>query len=90
MPVTLNDFFPIFEKDEPQSKDYLLLKQVNEYYENLLKDALKVYEVARKARSKGLDPTDDVEIPIVRNMAERVEKIMNINGLASRILELEE
>jgi len=90
MHVTLDNFFSIFKKSEEENKNYLLLKQVTDYYENLVKNALKVYEVAKNARKLGLDPTDDVEIPIARNMAERVEKMIGIEGIAERIIELEE
>ena len=59
------------------------------YFERLeagLEDALAV---ARRARERGGDPTDDVEIPIAKDMADRVENILEIDGVAERVRELE-
>ncbi|PSP82195.1 hypothetical protein BRC88_00060 [Halobacteriales archaeon QS_4_69_225] len=54
--------------------------------ESGLEDALSV---AREARERGGDPTDDVEIPIARDMADRVENILGIAGVAERVREME-
>ncbi len=59
------------------------------YFERLetgLDDALAV---ARRARERGGDPTDDVEIPIAKDMADRVENILDIDGVAERVREME-
>ena len=55
-----------------------------------------VYSVASKARAKGLDPVDSVEIPLAKNMAERVEGLITAvapqiknAGIVERIYELE-
>jgi DNA polymerase II large subunit len=45
--------------------------------------------VARQAREAGADPTDDVEIPVAKDMADRVENILGIEGVAERVRELE-
>ncbi len=89
MNLTLDKFFPLFDNKE-ENKDYWRIKEIKEYHERLLKELEKVYKIAEEARKKGLDPEPFVEIPIAKNMAERVEKLMNIPGLADRILELEE
>ncbi|MDR9429200.1 MAG: DNA polymerase II large subunit [Natronomonas sp.] len=52
-----------------------------------LEDALTV---AREARQRGGDPTDDVEIPIAKDMADRVENILGIDGVAKRVREMED
>jgi DNA polymerase II large subunit len=66
------------------------------YFENLKKEVDKVYSVMNKARSKGYDPVEKVEIPLAMNMAEKVVGIistiypqMENSGIAERILELE-
>ncbi len=91
MQLKLTDF--IKEKDikeKFEDKGNILLEEIKEYHANLIKELEKAYEIAKKARSKLLDPSPEVEIPIARNMAERVEKLMGIEGLAKRIQELED
>ncbi len=46
-------------------------------------------EVAQAARGLGKDPTTEVEIPLAVDLAERVEKLIGIPGIAARIRELE-
>ncbi len=89
MVVTLDKFFPLFEEEIDRRK-IALLKEIKSYHANLLKEVERAYEIARKARSKALDPSTEVEIPIARNMAERVERLLQIDGIAERIIELEE
>ncbi|WP_369425762.1 hypothetical protein, partial [Methanothrix sp.] len=43
-----------------------------DYFERLERGLGEEMEIARKARSKGLDPELDVEIPIAIDLAERV------------------
>ena len=45
--------------------------------------------VAEQARAQGRDPSTAVEIPIATDMAERVENLLAIDGLATRIRSLE-
>ncbi|MFH1503252.1 MAG: DNA polymerase II large subunit [Candidatus Diapherotrites archaeon] len=66
------------------------------YFENLKKEVDKVYSVASEARSKGYDPSEEVEIPLAMSMAEKVVGListiypqMKNSGIAERILELE-
>ncbi|MGE5831328.1 MAG: DNA-directed DNA polymerase II large subunit [Methanomicrobiales archaeon] len=46
-------------------------------------------EVARAARSKGVDPRLSVEVPVTNDLADRVEALLGIRGVAARIRELE-
>ena len=69
---------------------------MNKYFEEIERETVKTYEVARVARGKGHDPVDDVEIPLTKNMAERVEGIVSVvapqikdSGLAKGIEEYE-
>ncbi|MEM1957919.1 MAG: DNA polymerase II large subunit [Archaeoglobaceae archaeon] len=88
MDVTLDRFFPIFEVEE--DRNVSKLKEIEEYHRMLLEGFEKAYKIAELARSKCLDPEPKVEILIAKDMAERVEKLIGINGIASRIRELEE
>ena len=67
------------------------------YFDSLATSLEKAYLVAEKARKKKLDPVEHVEIPIARNMAERVEGLVSAvvpsikgKGVPDRILMLEE
>ncbi len=59
------------------------------YEKSLMDDLLRAIEVAKEARARGFDPTTDVEIPIASDLADRVEALLNIKGVAARIRELE-
>ncbi len=91
MQLKLTDFMNLYEvrNEEENRRCKLLLEEIKDYHASLLKELNKAYEIARRARAKGLDPSTEVEIPIARNMAERVEQLMKIDGLAERIMELE-
>src|SRR3990167_11408815 len=69
---------------------------MEEYFMSIEKELLRCYSVANEARSKGFDPEDKVDIPLAKNMAERVEGLISAvkpeiigSGLAKRIEELE-
>jgi len=69
---------------------------MKEYHEELNEKLSVVYEIAQKARAKGFDPVNEVEIPIAKNMAERVEGLISVvapqikgSGVVERIEELE-
>ncbi|RXK50426.1 DNA polymerase II large subunit [Halorientalis pallida] len=59
------------------------------YFERLEADLDDAFEVAQAARERGGDPTKDVEIPTARDMADRVENILGIDGVAERVRDLE-
>jgi len=70
---------------------------MDKYFAEIDQDVKKIYEVAEKARKKGFDPADHVEIPLARNMAERVEGLVSAvapqikgSGIVQRIHQLEE
>ena len=60
------------------------------YEKSLLDELHRAIAIAKEARSKGLDPTLDVEIPIASDLADRVEALLGIKGVAARIRELEQ
>lgn len=60
-----------------------------EYFDLLEKGLQDAMNIARAARSLGLDPTTEVEVPLAVDLAERVEKLIGIPGIAARIREME-
>jgi len=71
-------------------------KDIERYFEDINKKVSLAYNKAREARLKGFDPVKDVEIPIAKNMAERVEGLISVvapqiknSGVVERIYELE-
>ncbi len=70
--------------------------EIETYFEKIETGVNKAYEIAKKARLKKYDPSDDVEIILVKNMAEKVEGLVSIispqvkdRGIPLRIIELE-
>ncbi len=66
------------------------------YFQNIELTLKKIYKVAKDARKKGFDPETDIEIPLVKNMAERVEGLISVvapqiigSGVSKRIHQLE-
>jgi DNA polymerase II large subunit len=59
------------------------------YFEELESELDDAFAVANAARERGGDPTTEVEIPVAKDMADRVENILGIDGVAERVRELE-
>ncbi|MHC1625061.1 MAG: DNA polymerase II large subunit, partial [Methermicoccaceae archaeon] len=59
-----------------------------DYFETLEEEFQRALDVASKARKKGFDPEITVEIPPARGIAERVENLLQIPGVAHHITEL--
>ncbi|MEF8775632.1 MAG: DNA polymerase II large subunit [Haloarculaceae archaeon] len=59
------------------------------YFERLEAELETAVDVAGRAREAGGDPVADVEIPVARDMADRVENILGIDGVAERVRELD-
>jgi len=71
-------------------------EEMKVYFDMLNEETNKAYLIANKARAKGYDPEDKVDIPLARNMAERVEGLISVaapqligKGVPQRIHELE-
>ncbi|MFA5173914.1 MAG: DNA polymerase II large subunit [Candidatus Pacearchaeota archaeon] len=67
-----------------------------EYFASLSEEIQKNYEVARQARARGLDPVDEVEVPLALTMAAKVVRLiatiypqLDREDIINRILELE-
>ena len=66
------------------------LRPVDErYFERIEAELDRAFAVANTARERGDDPTRAVEIPVAQDMADRVENILGIDGVAERVRELE-
>ena len=71
-------------------------QKLDRYFKEIDEKIAFVYKVAKAARKKGYDPVADVEIPLVFDMAERVEGLISVvapkivgSGVSTRIKELE-
>ncbi len=71
-------------------------KEMELYFARLDDGVTKAYSLATKARVQGYDPEEKVDIPVARDMAERVEGLMSAaapqligSGMIQRIIELE-
>ncbi|WP_254536572.1 DNA-directed DNA polymerase II large subunit [Halomarina litorea] len=59
------------------------------YFERLESRLDEAFAVAEEAKKRGGDPEPEVEIPVAKDMADRVENILGIEGVAERVRELE-
>ena len=71
-------------------------EQINNYFKEIERKVETAYNTANKARKLGLDPEEQVSVPLAKNMAERVEGLIGVlvpgimnSGLSNRIQELE-
>jgi len=62
--------------------------EYEKYFSNIEKEVKVLYEIAKKARSKGLDPAMEPESQVAKDLAERVENLVGPPGVAGRIREL--
>ncbi|MDN5358770.1 MAG: polymerase large subunit [Candidatus Diapherotrites archaeon] len=62
--------------------------EIKAYFDRLLDQAVREWEIAEKARAKGLDPKDEVEVKPAVRMSERAEALLGVPGLAKRYEEL--
>jgi len=70
--------------------------EMKSYFNTIKSDVSIIYEIAREARSRLLDPTDHVEVPLAEDVCARVEGLVSTlipallgSGLAQRLRELE-
>ena len=80
---------------EKENRDGLT-KETELYFESISNDIQKNYDVAGKARAKGLDPVDEVEVPLALTMAAKVVRLiatkypqLDNEEIINRLLELE-
>ena len=61
--------------------------RVKKYFKSILKTVEKEYKIAVSARNKKIDPSDHPESEFTWDMAERIEKMFKLKGLAKLIRE---
>jgi len=71
-------------------------QKLDRYFKEIDEKISFAYKAAKAARKKGYDPVADVEVPLVFDMAERVEGLISVvapkivgSGVSTRIKELE-
>src|SRR3989338_11245011 len=71
-------------------------EKMQKYFSEIEEGVNTAYKIANKARSQGYDPEDKVEIPLAKDISERVEGLISIvapqivnSGIVQRIKELE-
>ncbi|MFQ5474288.1 MAG: DNA polymerase II large subunit [Candidatus Nanoarchaeia archaeon] len=69
---------------------------MQKYFDRLQESCKKEFNIATKARERGYDPAEKVEVQIAANMAERVVGLISVvapqiinSGIVERIIELE-
>ncbi len=60
-------------------------KDLKDYTDFLWDQVKQGYELAKNVRSLGMDVVDSVEIPLASDMADRIEELIDIRGIASDI-----
>ncbi len=60
-----------------------------QYFNALESELNRAIDLANRARANGADPIPTIEIPIAKDLADRVEKLLAIEGVAKRLRELE-
>ena len=66
-----------------------MIKGINHYFEQLESELETCFTIASEARKNGEDPSLSPEILPARDLAERVENLIGIPGLAQRIRQLD-
>ncbi|GFO97972.1 DNA polymerase II large subunit [groundwater metagenome] len=59
------------------------------YFNTLETELNRAIDLANRARANGADPSPSIEIPIAKDLADRVEKLIGVEGVAKRLRELE-
>lgn len=62
--------------------------EMKAYFQRLEDEVIELYKVAEKAREKGLDPELEPEIHLAKDVAGKVEGLIEIKGIADRIRSL--
>ncbi|MFB0557797.1 MAG: DNA polymerase II large subunit [Candidatus Bathyarchaeia archaeon] len=63
--------------------------EYREYFKSLEQGVKELYEIAERARSKGMDPALEPEPQITRDISERIEKLIGPPGIGERMRQLE-
>ena len=63
---------------------------MQQYFNDLESKLRREMDIANEARSRDRDPKPFVEIPLAKDLADRVENLIGVKGTAERIRVLEE
>ncbi len=77
------------ENVEAENAAHIKDPEIQAYHDLLEGKLQEAMKIAGAARAQGNDPEENVEILIARDIAERVEKLLGIEGVAEKIRELE-
>jgi DNA polymerase II large subunit len=58
---------------------------MREYFEEIESKLHREIDIANSARSKGRDPKPHIEIPLAKDLADRVENLIGVKGVAEQI-----
>ena len=64
--------------------------ELDQYFDDLVRSLDECIEIAGRAREQGYDPETVVEIPVARDLAERVENLVGPKGIAQLIRDASE
>jgi DNA polymerase II large subunit len=64
--------------------------EMQEYFNALESELARAMDLANRARQNGADPVPFVEIPLAEDLADRVEQLIGVKGVAARLRKLEE
>jgi DNA polymerase II large subunit len=64
-------------------------EEMHEYFNELEARLKEAIEIANRAKARGGDPKPTVEIPLAKDLADRVENLIGVEGVAAKIRELE-
>jgi len=63
-------------------------KNMELYFKNILDNVKEIYRIAEECRKKGYDVSDCVEIPLAKDMADKIEGLVGPKNVSERIREL--
>ncbi|SFM58474.1 DNA polymerase II large subunit [Methanolobus profundi] len=65
--------------------EIVVSEAMGEYFEGLESKLHEEIEIANRARSRGKDPKPHIEIPLAKDLADRVENLIGVKGVAEQI-----
>lgn len=67
----------------------MAMPAIEAYFQSLEQELSHAMRIANEARKRGADPSPGIEIPSTIDLADRVENLVGITGIARRIRELD-
>ncbi len=76
--------------EQPNMAEIVASDEMHEYFNTLEGTLKEEIDIVNDARSRGKDPKPHVEIPLAKDLADRVENLIGVKGVAELIRKLEE